>query len=49
MISYVNGQTELLVFELIITTRVARIKAEDIFIECLEKLKVLPAAELGYN
>jgi hypothetical protein len=49
MISYVDGQTELLIFELIITTRVARIKAEDVLIECLEKLKVLPSAELGYE
>lgn len=49
MISYVNGETELLVFELIITERVFRANAEDAFIECLEKLKCLPSAELGYN
>ena len=49
MISYVNGETELLVFELVITERAVRVKAEDVFIECLEKLKVLPAAELGYR
>lgn len=49
MISYVNGETELLIFELIITDRAVRMKAEDAFIECLSKLKVLPSAELGYN
>jgi len=49
MISYVNGESELLVFELVITERAVRMKAEDVFIECLEKLKVLPAAELGYR
>ncbi len=49
MISYVDGQTEILVFELVISDRVARVRAEDAFIECLEKLKVLPAAELGYE
>jgi len=41
MISYVNGESELLVFELVITERAVRMKAEDVFIECLEKLKVL--------
>ena len=49
MISYVNGETELLVFELVITERAIRMKAEDAFIECLGKLKVLPSAELGYR
>lgn len=49
MISYVNGETELLVFELVITERATRFKAEDVFIECLEKLRILPSAELGYN
>ena len=49
MISYVNGETELLVFELIVTQSAVRMKAEDAFIECLGKLKVLPSAELGYK
>ena len=49
MISYVNGETELLIFELIVTDRSVRMKAEDAFFECLGKLKVLPAAELGYR
>ena len=49
MISYYNGQTEMLVFELVITDQAARIKAEDVFVECLEKLKVLPIGELGYD
>jgi len=49
MLAYVDGQTELLVFELVITERVATITAEDVFIECLEKLKVLPVGQLGYE
>ena len=49
MISYVDGQTEILIFELVVTDRAARLKAEDSFIECLEKLKVLSIGELGYE
>jgi len=48
MISYLDGQTELLVLELVITERVVRMKAEDAFVECLERLKALPVGELVY-
>jgi len=47
MLGYVDGRTEMLVFELVITDRVARGKAEDVFVQCLRKLRVLPAGELG--
>jgi hypothetical protein len=47
MLAYVDGRTEMLVFELVITDRVARIKAEDVFVQCLERLKVMPVGELG--
>ena len=49
MLGYVDGRTEMLVFELVITDRVARAKAEDVFVQCLKKLKVLPMGELGQN
>lgn len=47
MIAYVDGRTEMLVLELVITDRVARIKAEDAFVQCLQRLKVMPVGELG--
>jgi hypothetical protein len=49
MMAYVDGQTELLVLELVITDRATRLFAEDAFMECLRKIKVLPSAELGYE
>jgi hypothetical protein len=49
MLSYVNGATELLVFELVITDRVTRITAEEQFVQCLEKLKILTLGDLGMN
>jgi len=47
MLGYVDGRTEMLVFELVITDRVARVKAEDVFVQCVRRLRVLPAGELG--
>ena len=47
MIAYVDGRTEMLVFELVISERATRVKAEDAFMECLERLKVMPIGELG--
>lgn len=47
MIAYVDGQTELLVFELVITDRATSSKAEDTFMQCLRRLKVQPIGELG--
>ena len=47
MLGYVDGRTEMLVFELVITDRVARVKAEDAFVQCLRRLKVMPLGELG--
>jgi hypothetical protein len=48
MIAYVDGQTELIVLELVVTDRAVRMKADDAFIECLEELKALTSAELEY-
>ena len=47
MLAYVDGRTEMLVFELVVTDRVARVKAEDAFVQCLQRLKVMPLGELG--
>jgi hypothetical protein len=47
MIAYIDGRTEMLVFELVISERMTRIKAEDAFMNCLERLKALPIGELG--
>ncbi len=46
MISYFNGQTELLIFELIISEHVLRVKAEDAFINCIQRFKALKRGEL---
>jgi hypothetical protein len=47
MLAYVDGRTEILVFELVITDRVTQVKAEDAFVQCLQRLKVMPLGELG--
>ncbi len=49
MISYYDGTTEMLIFELIISPTVVRFQAEEVFIECLEHFKALPMGDLGYN
>jgi len=47
MISYYDGATEMLIFELIISPTVVRFQAEDVFMECLERFKALPMGDLG--
>jgi hypothetical protein len=49
MMSYYDGNTEMVIFELVITDRVARFKAEEVYVECLERFKVLQVGELGYK
>jgi len=49
MISYFDGDTELLIFELVMTGRVARFKAEGLFLECLRRFKALSIGDLGYE
>lgn len=49
MLSYVDGATELLVFELVVSENATRLIAEDRFVECLGKLKILVLGDLGYN
>lgn len=49
MIAYYNGKTELLIFELVITEHAFRVKAEEIFVSCLERMKAMPEGELGYK
>ena len=49
MMSYYDGGNEIVIFELVIADGTARFKAEDVYIQCLERFKVLPIGELGYN
>ena len=49
MVSYYDGDSEMVIFELVITSRVARFQAEEIYIECLERFKALPIGDLGYE
>ena len=47
MLSYYDGQTELLIFELVISERITRVRAEDTYIECIGNFKALRKGELG--
>ena len=47
MISYLDGRTEMLVLELVISERAARVKAEDAFMQCLTRMKALPIGQIG--
>lgn len=49
MMSYYDGGSEIVIFELVIADGTARFKAEDVYIQCLERFKVLPIGELGFN
>ena len=46
MISYLNGQTEILIFELTITEDTPKFIAEKKYLECLNKIKVLTKGEI---
>lgn len=47
MISYFDGKTEIVIFEISISDAVPRFKAEELYIECLRQLKVLEKGSLG--
>jgi hypothetical protein len=47
MMTYVDGETEVLIFELVITENALRFAAEDKFVDCLRRLRVLARGELG--
>ena len=47
MISYLNGQTELVIFELIVGEHVLRVKAEESFLSCLRNTRAMERRELG--
>ena len=47
MVAYLNGQTELVIFELVISPTALRFEAEDTFVRCLRNVKMLPKGELG--
>lgn len=47
MLAYIDGKTEILIFELSISSTYLRFEAEEIFIECLEKIKILKKGTIG--
>jgi hypothetical protein len=47
MVAYLNGTTELIIFELVVAPTALRFEAEDKFIRCLRNVKMLPKGELG--
>jgi len=49
MISYYDGVSEMLIFELVISPTALRFKAEEVFVDCLERFKALPIGDLGYE
>lgn len=49
MMSYYDGGTEMVIFELVIDGNTPRFKAEDIYVQCLNRFKVLSIGELGYE
>jgi len=47
MMSYYDGGPEMIIFELVITDRIPRFKAEDMFVDCIKRFKTLKKGELG--
>lgn len=46
MMSYFNGKSEILIFDLSITDRVPRFQAEKIYLECIRHIKILTKGKL---
>lgn len=49
MISYVDGGTEIVIFELVISERALRFAAESKFVSAVRNLHMMPKRELGYG
>lgn len=49
MVSYYNGSTEVLIFELSVSDNYPRFKAEQTYVDCIAGFKVLPKKKLGMN
>jgi hypothetical protein len=47
MMSYFDGGTELLIFELVVSLGSPRYQAENLYLECLRHMKAMPVGELG--
>jgi hypothetical protein len=47
MISYFDGGPEVVIFELVITDRTPRPRAEEMFVDCIKRFKTLKKGELG--
>ena len=46
MMSYLDGKSEILIFELAITDKIVRFKAEAIYLECLKQIKALTKGKI---
>lgn len=46
MMSYFDGKSEILIFDLTITDKVPRFQAEKIYLECLNQIKILTKGKL---
>lgn len=49
MLSYFDGGTEMIIFELVVTDQYPTFAAEDLFMQCLNRFKALPIGDLGYE
>ncbi|MFC1475274.1 hypothetical protein ACFLQG_01370, partial [Candidatus Zixiibacteriota bacterium] len=47
ILGYFNGGEEVLIFELSVASIFPRFKAEEIFIKCLERIKILQKGSIG--
>ena len=46
MMSYFDGKSEILIFELAITEKIVRFKAEKIYLECLKQIRALTKGKI---
>lgn len=46
MVSYLDGETEMLILELVISEHVLRVTAEEAFLACLQNTKAMPKGKL---
>jgi len=49
MLSYFDGGSEMIIFELVVTDQYPRFLAEELFMQCLWRFKAMPIGDLGYG
>lgn len=47
MMSYFDGKSEILIFDLTITDKIPRFQAETIYLECIQKIKILTKGSIN--